>query len=72
MSSAGDRGRRVSPETVAVAVGILAFLAITLGPSLLGLRAFVGLDLLQTALPYARADPLAEPVTNIFIRDTVD
>lgn len=73
MSSAeGDRRRRIDPATVAVAVGVLAFVAITLGPSLLGLRAFVGLDLLQRALPYARVDPAGGPVTNIFIRDTVD
>jgi len=46
--------------------------AITLGPSLLGLRAFAGLDLLQTVLPYSRAAPLDDPVTTIFVRDIID
>lgn len=73
MSSAeGGRRRRADPAAIAVAAGILGFVAITLGPSLLGLRAFVGLDLLARFLPYARVDPLDDPVVNIFIRDTVD
>lgn len=62
----------VNPDFFAVMVGLIAFVAITVGPSLLGLRSFAGLDLLQTALPYSRAYPPGEPVTNIFVRDTVD
>lgn len=57
---------------MAAAAGIVGFVAVTLGPSLLGLRAFVGLDLLHVVLPYARVDPLDEPVTSIFVRDIVD
>ncbi|MBA3417693.1 MAG: hypothetical protein H0U09_03145 [Geodermatophilaceae bacterium] len=73
MSSAERvKRRRIGPDTGPVLAGILVFIAITLGPSLVGLRTFVGLDLLQAALPYARVAPLDESVTNIFVRDTVD
>ena len=69
---ADESRRRIRLETAAVVVGILAFVALTLGPSLLGLRVFAGLDLLRQYLPYSRANPLTEPVTSIFIRDTID
>lgn len=53
-------------------LGIAAFVALTLGPSLLGLRTFVGIDLIRLSPPYAGAFPLDDPVQNIFVRDNVD
>jgi len=70
--SRAQHGRRPDPATLFAAVGIAAFLAITLGPSLLGLQVFAGLDLLRLFLPYSRAFPLEEPVASIFVRDTLD
>lgn len=64
--------RRRDPITVATVIGFLGFLAVTLGPSLLGLRVFTGLDVLQRSLPFGRATPADAPVVSIFVRDIVD
>lgn len=82
----GPRGKGAGPEakpettrrprpdagTVAAWVAIAAFVMVALGPSLLGLRTFVGIDLIQLSPPYARAAPLDQTVQNIFVRDNVD
>lgn len=64
--------RRPRPETLAALIGILAFVVVVLGPSLIGLRVFAGMDLIRLTLPFSRAAPLTDPVDNIFVRDTVD
>lgn len=67
-----DRHRRPDVATVAVWVAIVAFVAITLGPSLVGARTFVGVDLLRLSPPYSGAMPPDDPVQSIFVRDNVD
>lgn len=63
---------RPTAASLAVWLAVAAFVVVTLGPSVLGLRTFAGIDLLSLSPPYADALPLDAPVQSIFVRDNVD
>lgn len=66
----GDPPRAASTRLVALC--ILGFVLVTLGPSLVGLRVFAGLDLLGRYAPWGRTGAFSGPVASVFVQDHID
>ena len=75
MTTGNDPGRADAGATgavgVAVSLAVALFALIGIGGPLLGLGVFAGTDLLVQSAPY-RGAGLAGPVSNTYIRDTID
>ena len=67
------RIRRPSLFAVVFGLSVLAFLAIRLGPSLVGERVFAGLDVFDLFAPWSHLPGAADPVlTSTFVTDQID